>query len=281
MSLSIPFNPLNPTPCTGTPPKASWANYNSGVNNQITTSSYAPAGVTYDASGDTLLDGINQYWYDAEGRLCAVKNSVSVTQYWYDAEGARIGEGSLSSPPGSPTATCAPPLSSGFTLTKRFLVDTGGQQATELGESGSSETWKHSNIFVGDKLTATYDTAGIHFELADPLGTKRVQVNNSGVVENSWTSLPFGNDINNPSSYPAPDATEQHFTGKERDTESGNDYFKYRYLASSMSRFMSPDWSAKAEPVPYAKLGNPQTLNLYAYVGNNPLSRFDPDGHCA
>ena len=32
-------------------------------------------------------------------------------------------------------------------------------------------------------------------------------------------------------------------------------------------------------PVPYAKLDNPQTLNLYAYVGNNPLSRTDTDGH--
>jgi hypothetical protein len=46
-----------------------------------------------------------------------------------------------------------------------------------------------------------------------------------------------------------------------------------------MGRFMSPDWSAKAEPVPYAKLDNPQTLNLYAYVGNNPLIRIDADGH--
>jgi RHS repeat-associated protein len=67
--------------------------------------------------------------------------------------------------------------------------------------------------------------------------------------------------------------------GKERDTESGNDYFGARYYASNMSRFLSPDWSAKAESVPYAKLDDPQTLNLYAYVGNNPLSRVDPDGH--
>ena len=42
---------------------------------------------------------------------------------------------------------------------------------------------------------------------------------------------------------------------------------------------MSPDWSAKEEPVPYAKLDDPQTLNLYEYVGNNPLVRDDPDGH--
>src|SRR5208283_4124606 len=68
-------------------------------------------------------------------------------------------------------------------------------------------------------------------------------------------------------------------TGKERDQESGNDYFGARYYASTMGRFMSPDWSAKYEPVPYAKLDNPQTLNLYAYVGNNPLNRTDPTGH--
>jgi hypothetical protein len=42
---------------------------------------------------------------------------------------------------------------------------------------------------------------------------------------------------------------------------------------------MSPDWSAKEEPVPYAQLDDPQSLDLYAYVQNNPLSRVDADGH--
>lgn len=74
-------------------------------------------------------------------------------------------------------------------------------------------------------------------------------------------------------------ATLPRFTGKERDSESGNDYFGARYYASSMGRFLSPDWSAKAEPVPYAKLDDPQSLNLYSYVRNNPLSRRDLDGH--
>jgi RHS repeat-associated protein len=68
-------------------------------------------------------------------------------------------------------------------------------------------------------------------------------------------------------------------TGKERDQESGNDYFGARYYTSSMGRFMSPDWSAKVAPVPYAKLDNPQTLNLYAYMRNNPLGGVDKDGH--
>ena len=68
-------------------------------------------------------------------------------------------------------------------------------------------------------------------------------------------------------------------TGKERDAESGNDYMFARYYNSATGRFLSPDWSAKEDPVPYAKLDNPQTLNLYAYVGNNPLGGVDADGH--
>lgn len=68
-------------------------------------------------------------------------------------------------------------------------------------------------------------------------------------------------------------------TGKERDAESGNDYFGARYYASSMGRFLSPDWSANPQAVPFAKFDTPQTLNLYQHVGNNPLTGVDLDGH--
>jgi RHS repeat-associated protein len=57
------------------------------------------------------------------------------------------------------------------------------------------------------------------------------------------------------------------FTGKERDSESGNDYFGARYYASSMGRWLSPDWSGPGDPVPYANFEDPQSLNLYSYVG--------------
>jgi len=69
-------------------------------------------------------------------------------------------------------------------------------------------------------------------------------------------------------------------TGKERDAETGLDYFGARYLSSAQGRWMSPDWSAAPQAVPYADLSDPQTLNLYGYVRNNPLSKNDPDGHC-
>jgi len=61
--------------------------------------------------------------------------------------------------------------------------------------------------------------------------------------------------------------------------QSGLDDFGARYYSSQYGRFMSPDWSAQAEPVPYAKLDDPQSLNLYSYVLNNPSSKADPDGH--
>lgn len=69
-------------------------------------------------------------------------------------------------------------------------------------------------------------------------------------------------------------------TGKERDAESGNDYFGARYYASSMGRFLSPDWASNPQAVPYGIFTNPQTLNLYNYMRNNPLSGVDKDGHC-
>jgi len=69
-------------------------------------------------------------------------------------------------------------------------------------------------------------------------------------------------------------------TGKERDTESGLDNFGARYYGSNIGRFMSPDWDSDPEAVPYADYENPQSLNLYGYVQNNPLSVTDSEGHC-
>ena len=69
-------------------------------------------------------------------------------------------------------------------------------------------------------------------------------------------------------------------TGKERDQETGLDYFGARYLSAAQGRWTIPDWSQMPEPVPFADFADPQTLNLYAYVRDNPLGRSDVDGHC-
>ncbi len=64
--------------------------------------------------------------------------------------------------------------------------------------------------------------------------------------------------------------TEHHFTGKERATESGNDYFGAKDFASLSRSFMGPD--------PSAKPGNPRTLNRNSYPPNNPLINIASPG---
>jgi RHS repeat-associated protein len=71
------------------------------------------------------------------------------------------------------------------------------------------------------------------------------------------------------------------FNGKERDTETGNDDFGARPYTPGFGRYLSPDWSAIPAPVPYADLTNPQSLNQYAFVKDNPVAFSDPSGHLA
>jgi RHS repeat-associated protein len=180
------------------------------------------------------------------------------------------------------------PTTNGFQFSENYVLGPGGEELTMFSVAGGATTWQRTNVYAAGRLLATYDITGLHFHLEDPVGTRRMQLSGNlasmGQPETDIQSLPFGDQLN---SYPdqyapatADDATPLHFTGKERDTELGNDYFGARYYASSMGRFMSPDWAAKASPVPYATFGDPQSLNLYAYMRNNPLGGADPDGHC-
>ena len=205
-----------------------------------------------------------------------------MTGYLYDADGVRVAKGSI-------TAMGCDPTANGFQLTENYVLGLGGEELSML---DGNNNWQRTNAYAGGKLIGTYDLVGgspaLHFHLEDPLGTRRMQLSANpnwlGVPETDIQSLPFGDGLYSfPDKYApstADDATPLHFTGKERDTESGNDYFGARYYASTAGRFLSPDWSAKEDPVPYAKLDNPQTLNLYAYVVNNPVTNWDPDGHC-
>jgi len=67
--------------------------------------------------------------------------------------------------------------------------------------------------------------------------------------------------------------TFHQFTGKERDAETGLDYFGARYYAAPMGRFTSPD-----RPLRDQFGSDPQSWNLYSYVRNNPLRHIDPSG---
>ncbi len=115
---------------------------------------------------------------------------------------------------------------------------------------------------------------------ADTLGSTRMITDETATPRECHDYLPFGDEIGRTAGcYAAHTTNTLKFTGKMRDAETGNDYFGARYLSAAQMRWTIPDWSARGEPVPYANRGDPQTLNLYAYVRNNPQSRVDLDGH--
>ena len=163
-----------------------------------------------------------------------------------------------------------------------FTYDKDGNQVTEISGAGA---WKHTNVYADGELLATYDPNGVHFAFGDWLGDKRIQVLSAAsgaattaTLESTCWNLPFNDAMT--CSGNGTDATEHHYTGKEHDFYTGLDLFGARNFTLWTGRFLSPDWSKTPEDVPYADLENPQSLNLYAYVNNNPLSKTDKDGHC-
>ena len=187
------------------------------------------------------------FQYDAENRLKQrTQGSVTAT-YDYDGESRRVRKTSGS------TATI-------------YVYDAMGDVAAEYGGTPAP---------VG----------GTSYVAVDTLGSSRAEVDSQGNVTRH-DYLPFGQEIPNSwgvrvyyNDYARNDGFTRKFTGKERDAETGLDYFGARYLSSAQGRWMIPDWSATPQAVPYADLSDPQTLNLYGYARNRPLGHADPDGH--
>jgi len=121
--------------------------------------------------------------------------------------------------------------------------------------------------------------------VTDHLGSTRMLTDiggSGGTASNTvhrYDFLPFGGEllanVNGRSTgmgyFSTLDGMNPRFTSKERDAETGLDFFGARYMSSAQGRFASPD------PLPgWAK--DPQSWNLYAYGRNNPLKYVDPDG---
>ena len=245
------------------------------VNNRIQSVqgafSYAPS---YDVAGDVTADpgSGNQYLYDGEGRICAVSGPSGTIGYAYDAEGNRIAKGTIT------RWSCDPSVNGLMTAGNEtdYVLGAGGEQVTELAQDANgSMNWQRTYVYGGSALIATYgpspDTPNQplpSFRFTDWLGTQRATTDAYGVAQGTCLGLPYG-DVMSCSNPPDP----HYFTGKERDAESGNDYFGARYYNSSMGRFISPD-HLFVDQHPE----DPQSWNLYAYVRNNPLVMLDPNG---
>jgi RHS repeat-associated protein len=138
------------------------------------------------------------------------------------------------------------------------------------------QTRKDGHYFAGQRVARRdISTNAVHYYFSDHLGSASVITDSNGNIQQESDYYPYGGEIVITSG----DINHHKFTGKERDVESGLDNFGARYYSSVTGRFMSPDWAVKPVNVPYAKFGDPQTLNLFSYVENGPLNRIDADGH--
>jgi RHS repeat-associated protein len=241
----------------------------------FTTGNNRAASSTYDNAGNLLSDGTNNYLYDAENRVCAVKQLTSgdLIGYVYAANGPRLGKGNLTSFSCDVTKNGLL-TANGLALTNAYVA---GPQGERLEETDANFNMLHYNVFWEGKLLGTftgttYAQSNWHFALNDWVGTKRELTLSTGAPCTSLSGGPFGDYASQTGSCSNPSG--ELFTSKVRDTESGLDDFLARHYSSNWGRFMSPDpgWYFQAD------VRNPQSWNQYSYVLNNPLINTDPDG---
>jgi RHS repeat-associated protein len=200
--------------------------------------------------------------YDAENRMTSYTKAGVTTNYVYDGDGRRVSKSDSSA-------------------TLLFVYNASGQLIAEYSSSQPTGT-----------PTTSYLTT-------DMLGSTRVVTDQNQAVKARHDYLPFGEEIGSDkggrsgvTGYTAADSIRQRFTSKERDIESGMDYFLARYYSASQGRFTSPDEftggpdelfdfadDASDNPTFYADIFEPQSLNKYQYCYNNPFRYVDPDGH--
>jgi RHS repeat-associated protein len=212
------------------------------------------AGNQTSANGFTLS-------YDAENRLTTAVHGTNTSKnqaYSYDAEGRRVKQVSGTSP---------------VTLTTYFVYDAMGGLAAEY------------EVKTGEYPTPAAQCTTCYLA-QDHLGSTRALWDDTG-VKARFDYLPYGEAIPGDRNgrgaltcaagvtncYNGPGSLTQKFTGKERDAETGLDYFGARYMSAAQGRFTSPDPKLFPDAV-----YDPQSWNKYGYVRNNPLRLVDPDG---
>jgi len=213
--------------------------------------------LTYDSNGN-MIQGFGKYLeYDSWNRLSKVRNTSStgniIAEYFYDHEGKRIlkktynlyGDGHNES---------------------TYYLNTRPADFIEVRNTNGTiinETY----IYLQDKLIAKFDTKGKKFFYhPDHLGNTNLITNESGDAVEDLLYLPYGNLlIGN-------EISRFGYTGQENDVESGFMDYGARQYNPQFARFLQPD------PV-ISDVYNPQNLNRYAYVLNNPYKYTDPTGN--
>jgi RHS repeat-associated protein len=256
------FNRLTSTTlAAGTGPTFSWSydRYGNRLSQTVTSGSglspsltYNPAtnhitSYVYDAAGNVTNNGFHTYTYDADGNVTAVDGGAA--QYVYNALNQRVQAATIGG-------------------VRNFVFNQSGQRASEW--DGNTHAPLKGHYYWGSRPLAYYDTTTTHFEYQDWQGTERMRASSSGAPEGKFASTPFGDSQ---STLSGADTDAYHYAGLDYDSETSTDHAQFRQYSPVQGNWLSPD--------PYAgsyDFSNPQSLNRYAYVLNNPVALNDPSG---
>lgn len=231
------------------------------TSNRITSQGFA-----YDPAGNQLQNNTGQsFVYDAAGRLAKIKNTSGATlaTYTYGASNRR-----LITQSGNESST-----------DKTYYIWEGNSVIAEYVEetSATMPKWSKNYIYLGSRLLATEAPSGsgeiIHYHHPDRLGTKLI-TNNFDTTSFHQANMPFGTALEAESASGIGGITNRRFTSYDRSTTTGLDYAVNRQYDSRQGRFTQVDPLGMAA----TSLADPQSLNMYSYVGNDPVNRVDPDG---
>ncbi|MFK8030230.1 MAG: SpvB/TcaC N-terminal domain-containing protein [Gammaproteobacteria bacterium] len=216
----------------------------------------------YSDNGNVASEGSTVYGWDSKDRLAQITNDDAQAEYIYD-----------------------------YRSTRRSKVVTGvaGDNSEEVLYVNASSEVRNGQLYkfvhLREKRVARA-TQGATFAvenyyLFDHLGSAHVSVDDTFSVSEHRVSYPFGTPrlVSNASSVGG--SIDFPYTGKELDAESDWFYFEARYLQSTYGSFASVDpldqLVGRAEGSGFSM--DPQSLNRYSYVLNNPLIYRDPDGN--
>lgn len=202
---------------------------------------------TYDAAGNVTNDGVHTYQYDAENRLVNVDGG-GTAQYAYDQDNHR----------------CKKTVGSAVT---HYVWD-GSQVVSEHAASG---TVLGEYIYCGSKMIAKAAGGVMQYYITDRL-SERLVLDASGNVMGRMAHLPFGDDFAETGSQEG-----HHFTTYERDSETSSDHAVNRQYSQTLGRFGQTDPRAPGmKMLVMGSIGDPQGLNRFNYVRNDPINSMDP-----